>query len=803
MAWPTPQDYQEAIQNPQVNLGDAELRAGRVALDALGLPRPISGNFASVYRVACGPDTWAVRCFLHPVTDQQQRYAEISRQLQASRLPYTVGFAYLQNGVRVRGQWYPVLKMEWVQGIPLHEYVRQHLTHPAALLDLAARWLEMVQTLQRAGIAHGDLQHGNVIVVGDRPKLIDYDGMYVPALAGRKSPELGHRHYQHPLRTEADFGPATDRFSAWVIYAALVALAADASLWSSAGAGEEYLLLRDGDFRDPDASGTLAALAGHGDPRLRALADLVRTMVRLPVSAVPSLDGSVSLGGQPVLPGPDGVVTRTLPPGTDWLSDHLRPASRPGAPGAGPDGPAEGPAGDRRDGDGDSRPAPHDPGGPERAGRGQDWWVLDHVLWGAGQQGPRVARLAPPGEAPRGVALACAGLAVVCLISPLLGATLPLGTLATLAGAVLVAGVAILYHLYGRDPAVQAVRAGRRDVRRLAGRAQGLESASTALAATHRRTEARLDRRDRRDGAALQDLARREGVARQAAQERANRPVQEIQDRIAQIGRSEGDELQRARTKSQVVVAQINSALSALNAREQQELSVAASTARRRWVEGVLRTKLVAWAAVPGIGFGLRAALATFGITTAADVTYYRVRSVPGIGDARAAALAKWRRDHEAKAMASFPPAMITAVVAQVEARYRPQREALERDRAARANDLAALEDEIRARHDRQRQAFAPSLRRAMEEARQQAQREGQAITQRYDRRRVPLLQRATRSQAERQARVKAHGARSADVAQELWRVNWELAGKRRSLEPYRDVTFRRYLGWALLGRPA
>src|SRR5262245_36168789 len=125
MAWPTPQDYQEAIQNPQVNLGDAELRAGRVALDALGLPRPISGNFASVYRVACGPNTWAVRCFLHPVTDQQQRYAEISRQLRASRLPYTVGFAYLPEGVRVRGQWYPVLKMEWVQGTPLHEYVRQ------------------------------------------------------------------------------------------------------------------------------------------------------------------------------------------------------------------------------------------------------------------------------------------------------------------------------------------------------------------------------------------------------------------------------------------------------------------------------------------------------------------------------------------------------------------------------------------------------------------------------------------------------------------------------------------------------
>ncbi|HVG96058.1 MAG TPA: hypothetical protein VNK05_04115, partial [Chloroflexota bacterium] len=294
MVWPTPQEYQEAIQNLRANLDDPGLQAGRVGLDVLGLPRPISGNFASVYRVVSGTDVWAVRCFLHPVTDQQLRYAEISRRLQEARLPYTVGFEYLPRGVRVRGQWYPVLKMAWVQGTPLHEYVRRHLGQPSALLDLAAGWLEMTAALQAAGIAHGDLQHGNVLVVDGRPKLIDYDGMYVPALAGRRSHELGHRHYQHPQRTETDFGPETDRFSSWVIYTALVALAADASLWERTGAGEEFLLLRDDDFRQPEASATLSALAGHADPRLRALADLLRTMVRLPLAAVPSLDGSTA-----------------------------------------------------------------------------------------------------------------------------------------------------------------------------------------------------------------------------------------------------------------------------------------------------------------------------------------------------------------------------------------------------------------------------------------------------------------------------------------------------------------------------
>ena len=46
-------------------------------------------------------------------------------------------------------------------------------------------------------MAHADLQHGNVILVpkGDQLalKLIDYDGMYVPALAGGLSGDVPSR----------------------------------------------------------------------------------------------------------------------------------------------------------------------------------------------------------------------------------------------------------------------------------------------------------------------------------------------------------------------------------------------------------------------------------------------------------------------------------------------------------------------------------------------------------------------------------------------------------------------------------
>ena len=208
MAWPTPQEYNEAIQNPRTAFADAELKPGQPLLTALGLPRPITGGFASVYQIICpGQRVYAVRCFLREFGDQQDRYAAISDHLERLRLPYMVNFTFLPEGIRVGGRWYPILKMEWVDGEMLHAYIERNLRSPAVLLALAEQWVQMVRSLRQAGIGHGDLQHGNVLVVNGQLRLIDYDGMFVPALAGRASHEIGHRNYQHPGRTETSSTP--------------------------------------------------------------------------------------------------------------------------------------------------------------------------------------------------------------------------------------------------------------------------------------------------------------------------------------------------------------------------------------------------------------------------------------------------------------------------------------------------------------------------------------------------------------------------------------------------------------------
>jgi len=80
---------------------------------------------------------------------------------------------------------------------------------------------ELLQ-LKQAGIAHGDWQHANILIVREdgkqRLRLVDYDGMFVPPLQGKSCPELGHANYQHPNRKGADFNLTLDHFSSVLIY---------------------------------------------------------------------------------------------------------------------------------------------------------------------------------------------------------------------------------------------------------------------------------------------------------------------------------------------------------------------------------------------------------------------------------------------------------------------------------------------------------------------------------------------------------------------------------------------------------
>ncbi len=315
MGWPTPQDYNEAVQNPQYNFGDPELQAGELYVNPMGLPRVASGAFASVYRMRCGQRDFAVRCFLQPVVDQQQRYEAISQFVLNDDLDCTVAFEYLAHGIRVQSAWYPLLKMEWVSGQPLDGYVRSHLQNPTALIALANNLQRILREMHADGIAHGDLQHGNIIVTeGAKIRLVDYDGMYVPSLAGHNCPELGHRNYQHPGRTAKHFGPYLDNFAAWSIYVSLVCLSRDPLLLDQLKGGDECLLFRLFDYVNPTRSRVFAALEQHTDPEIRHLSKVLRTLILTPIENIPLLGSQLQVNS--TLPE----LSPNLP---DWLISNV------------------------------------------------------------------------------------------------------------------------------------------------------------------------------------------------------------------------------------------------------------------------------------------------------------------------------------------------------------------------------------------------------------------------------------------------------------------------------------------------
>jgi len=294
MSWPSPQEYNETVQSPVACFADAELKSGTIALNQLGLPLVASGSFASVYRIDCHPKSWAVRCFLRNVPDQAIRYAAIAECLGEHKLGFTVPFRYVENGILVQGTWYPILKMRWVEGRTLERVVEDHLKDAQALSVLAELFKAACAQLAESGIAHGDLQHGNIIVTASGAiYLVDYDGMFVPSLASMGSNELGHKNYQHPGRCKQHFGAYLDNFSAWVIYTCLHALSVTPEYWNDLEGGDDCLLFRRKDFDQPQRSLCFAMLESSQDAITARLARTVRCFLSLPVEQVPPLGSNL------------------------------------------------------------------------------------------------------------------------------------------------------------------------------------------------------------------------------------------------------------------------------------------------------------------------------------------------------------------------------------------------------------------------------------------------------------------------------------------------------------------------------
>jgi hypothetical protein len=351
--YPTGGQYRDALYNTDLCFKDSAIKGSIVKTDPLGMPKIISGNFASVFTVRSSTNQqWAVKCFTRLVDHQEARYRCISEALRPVRKPWRVEFDYLSQGVMCEGNWYPALKVEWVEAVELIPFIEKHLRDPGRLADLAVKFARMVEDLAALGIAHGDLQHGNLLVTSlGELKLIDYDGMYVPSLSKMGACEYGHPNYQSPARTSSIWGPYLDNFSAWVIYASLVALTIEPSLWTQLrDPGDEALLFKKDDFTDQRASRAFQVLSQSHVSDLQAVGAGIKALWATDIRTIPPLNprtlptpsmySTVTTSSQPipagsanpVLPVPGWVTqaqagrqagSQSLQTGTAWITGHL------------------------------------------------------------------------------------------------------------------------------------------------------------------------------------------------------------------------------------------------------------------------------------------------------------------------------------------------------------------------------------------------------------------------------------------------------------------------------------------------
>ncbi|MHC4405189.1 MAG: protein kinase domain-containing protein [Planctomycetota bacterium] len=299
MSWPLASHFSAALQNPRIAFRDPELKRCRIEKDRRNQPRPWSGAFAVVYKgiSADGGRPFAVRVFTTESPERRERYGLISDYLRSRPVDCLVEFEYRDESIRSAGdgKWYPVIIMDWVEGETLFKWVRARCLEgdQEALEAAANRWIELVKELGDARIAHGDLQHANVMVTpSGQLKLVDYDGMCVPALVGRRNLEVGVEPYQHPDRNETThLALDLDHFSALVIHVALRALAADPTLWTRyvEQPVHDKLLFRSEDFRSQGRSPLGGELAKSPAEDVRELAGKLFSFFKGPMDQVPPL----------------------------------------------------------------------------------------------------------------------------------------------------------------------------------------------------------------------------------------------------------------------------------------------------------------------------------------------------------------------------------------------------------------------------------------------------------------------------------------------------------------------------------
>ena len=266
MQYPLISEYLAAIRDAHDNLD--KLSHLVPVMDKYGEPYRSSGAFAVVFKMKDEQTgkCYALKCFTEEQEGRAEAYRQIAEELEFVDSPYITSVKYLEKEMFVdsncEDEEFPVLLMDWIEGETMETYVAANYTDTHAMAMLCYRFCKMAAWLRSQSFAHGDIKPDNIMVRPDGTlTLVDYDGMFVPAMKGHKSPTIGTKDFSHPLRTIDDFDEAIDDFALASIALSLKAISLDSSLLQTYGASDR-LLFSAADYLDLSKSNTFTALQG-------------------------------------------------------------------------------------------------------------------------------------------------------------------------------------------------------------------------------------------------------------------------------------------------------------------------------------------------------------------------------------------------------------------------------------------------------------------------------------------------------------------------------------------------------------
>ena len=264
MQYPTILEYVKAIQDAGNNLD--KLAHLTPVLDDHGEPYHSSGAFAVVFKMQdkSTGKYYALKCFTEEQEGRSDAYRQIAEELDMIEYPYIISVKYIEKEVCIDCQCeedkFPVLLMDWVDGDTMEAYIAANYHNQSSMSMLCYRFGKMAAWLRTQSFAHGDLKSDNIIVRPDGSlALVDYDGMFVPSMKGRKSPTKGTKNFSHPLRTVDDFDETIDDFSLASIALTLKAISLNSTLLDLYGKSDR-LLFSEEDYRNPSKSKVISAL---------------------------------------------------------------------------------------------------------------------------------------------------------------------------------------------------------------------------------------------------------------------------------------------------------------------------------------------------------------------------------------------------------------------------------------------------------------------------------------------------------------------------------------------------------------